>query len=492
MDITTKQIICSRVPNIRVYERELEYDTALPDYLPDISRPLFVTAHAGQAEIVPEGEKATVRAEISYELTYESDYKGKLRTATFTGIFTQKTDMPESALRLCLIRVAPQSSICKMLNPRRFLVRTHMICELRSRNQQNATVLSAETSGCCILTDSIGLAQYGFGNTTQPVSETFSVGDAGNIADIVSSVCATKEAVCTCSEGYVTVSSAVDFSVVYEREGDGALTTVSRNVPFSCMVDCDFSHEGATAIAFIDTASMTAESGIDAYGDSKNITVSAKLSVAVCSVAEGTQTIVKDIFLPGYNGEPKFEALSYAGNTVTDRIPWTLVHTFAEHTDVSRILLHNVNVRVAETRVEEAQTQIKSIVTATALFEKAGEVQSAELSTVFDFPIPTTNVTEIIPELRSSILTAENGGLELKVEGIYTYRRDDELEVKTVCAFTEGEEITRAHPISVFFAAEGDELWEIAKSHSVDIEKLRDANPACRDGLHTGTRIIIT
>ena len=147
---------------------------------------------------------------------------------------------------------------------------------------------------------------------------------------------------------------------------------------------------------------------------------------------------------------------------------------------------------MAETRVEEAQTQIKSIVTATALFEKAGEVQSAELSTVFDFPIPTTNVTEIIPELRSSILTAENGGLELKVEGIYTYRRDDELEVKTVCAFTEGEEITRAHPISVFFAAEGDELWEIAKSHSVDIEKLRDANPVCRDGLHAGTRIIIT
>mgnify|MGYP003302750440 CR=1 FL=1 len=96
MAITTNEIsIPKKLFGARV-DKDLEFDTQIPEFCPDIARLIKVdcTPFAETCEI--DDSKAVVKGKAVYDVLYETDYKSRLRCCSFTQEFTQNIPLPRS------------------------------------------------------------------------------------------------------------------------------------------------------------------------------------------------------------------------------------------------------------------------------------------------------------------------------------------------------------------------------------------------------------
>ncbi|MDD4422787.1 MAG: DUF3794 domain-containing protein, partial [Eubacteriales bacterium] len=107
-------------------DKDLELESSLPDYCPDISRLIRVDCVPVIESSEINGEKCVVVGKIICNMIYETDYKNKVKSAVFEKDFTHNFDVPmqNSVDPVPEVTTRCAHISCKMLSPRKFIIKS--------------------------------------------------------------------------------------------------------------------------------------------------------------------------------------------------------------------------------------------------------------------------------------------------------------------------------------------------------------------------------
>ena len=129
-----------------VLDKETEFDGNLPEYCPDVIRLIRVdcTPYVDGCECT--ADKIHMHGRIVYDVLYETDRKNKLRYCSFTQEFRHSADLPMHELEnmQAVCRAACSKITCKMLSPRRLVLRARLELHTSVCGETVVSMLSAQ------------------------------------------------------------------------------------------------------------------------------------------------------------------------------------------------------------------------------------------------------------------------------------------------------------------------------------------------------------
>ncbi|HPE95040.1 MAG TPA: DUF3794 domain-containing protein [Bacillota bacterium] len=494
MDHEMKELEVFTLPVSRIYEKENEFDGTLPDYLPNIERPVRVNARHTSCEIVYEADKATVRGTISYELLYESDYKGKLKCVTFTGEYSQKTELRRADALSAAAYVSVVSCVCKMLNARKVLIRSHIVCELRYASGEKCSVLAPSQHDCCVQTSECAISKTVFVPAKEFIlTDTFATqAELPPIGDVITVSCEPINTSCVCSNGFVTVSGELKVNVLYEHDNEQELNCAAKDIPFSYILDSDRSAETTEATPYTYVITAAADSGIDAYGESRMFNLTCRLGIALSLTDTARETFVTDIFVPGKKSAVKTLPLVCTSIGPEEKTVFNIERSFENRNGFARILDSHVTLRITDIVQKDDSCEVQALATIGVLGTTDTDTEYSESTVVFTETLPARNVISIIAVINESTVSVGAQGMTFVSRGVFVYREGENIAAQAVCAIEVSDLEPSASALTVFFPTGEDTLWDVAKRYAADPEKIKHDNPdAFRNGKASDAERII-
>ncbi len=297
---------------------------------------------------------------------------------------------------------------------------------------------------------------------------------------------------CSVRAGVVDVSGEIYLSLLAVR--DNAPVSLDRVIPFKCELACDEALFSQRAFCRAEIKSVSVNCKVNEERGKCDVELNATLGFSGHFYEEEEVSFVNDAFSKdcelGLNFADEETALDADIKVYSERVSG-LCATKAKLDYTCAFLAASLP------SVEFARTAdgVEGSVTATLLYEQAGEVHSTEVN--LPFSIMLNGLSENCRELSVAVCgmslrqRAEGeceGEAVLKITGA----DGDKRTVRYLTEITEqGEKVTPNSAISVYIPAAGDGLWETAKRLSEAPESIEKSNPELTFPLTGKERILI-
>lgn len=147
--ITTNEILIPKKLFGAKIDKDLEFDTPIPDYCPDIARLVKVDCTPFTEACTVEDGRVTVRGKAVYDVLYETDYKNRLRCCSFTQDFSHSLPLPRSGATeissFCSVRC--ERIDCKLIGPRRIVIRTALGAQFDIEGEVSVKAVAVNEDG---------------------------------------------------------------------------------------------------------------------------------------------------------------------------------------------------------------------------------------------------------------------------------------------------------------------------------------------------------
>lgn len=145
---TYELLIPKRIISPKV-DKDLESDSILPEYCPDIARIIKVDCTPFAENCSISDGQATVTGKAVYDLLYETDYKNRLRCCTFTQDFGISAPIPKNDVNnpSAVCKVMCEKISCKLLSPRRVVIRSSLCADFDIECESACKAIAVDEDG---------------------------------------------------------------------------------------------------------------------------------------------------------------------------------------------------------------------------------------------------------------------------------------------------------------------------------------------------------
>jgi len=477
-------------------EQPVDVEFTLPDYCPDVGRvlkcratPIILTREIGDNGI-------TVGGTARLEVLYADGHGGQVRCCTHDLPFTTTVaaaGLPDDA-RAC-VEAKVDYINCRAVSQRRidihgaFTVRASAVCR-----RQFTVTSSAEGAGVltrkqiCDISTAIGHTQTAF-----TISESFDLPESKPAVAAVVRSCADVAAVdCKPIANKLIVKGSADLTVVY-CSNEGSLEHMSYSIPFSQFFDLIGADDESVCDAELSVSCVELSLRTDSDGEYRRFTADIKCFADIRAYRDDTVTVISDAY--STQCELKLERklltldryisastqkvrtegrLSFPGGISEVLDAWCEPMPISGGKTAGSVLLCAI-IRNEEGGCEYGET--------TCSFEcPAGESgediysQSQVSACGCDYSLNGRSGLELCGELR--VRTADFRRMQIPcVAGL----EPDDSRPKNDCD---------APAVVMYFASEGEELWDIAREHNASADGIAQDN-GLTDGRLTENKLLL-
>ncbi len=494
--ITNEILIPKKIFSSKV-DKDLELDSILPEFCPDIARIVKVDCTPFSEGCTVSDGKATLKGKAVYDILYETDYKNRLRCCSFTQEFTQSIPIPKtSSVNLQAFADADCERIsCKLLSPRRVTVKATLATKFEIEGEAPTKAIAVtESKDVFFRKKTIGFDGrtvihengYKFGELL-PLSQSEKA-----IGEIVCGSVSLRSPQVTISPGHAEIKTVASLHTLCEEEsGEGKYFMSVKSMP----INIDYSNDAIAEHKHISFRLVPSNCEfapeLDQYGEMRVIKSDFSVNLCMKINEQFAHTVADDMFEKGFDSVP---------SRTTAVLPHMHSRTetgFSAEAKLNPMMpkpenLFDAVARDCGSTAEKAEDGVKisGAFVVTMLCDTSEGIQS------FDHSIPYERLFALeVPETSISV-TAEVAPDEV----IATLHSDGSATVRIIatakiCVYTESEEsfiseVTKRVARSVedegtmlvyCFPTKDEDLWSIAKLYRTDPESIKNSNPSYFD-----------
>ncbi len=496
MAITTNEIsIPKKLFGTRA-DKDLEFDSSIPEFCPDIARLIRVDCTPFSESCELDDSKAVIKGKVVYDLLYETDYKSRLRCCSFTQDFSQTIQLPrnnhESVSAFC--RVDCERINCKLLSPRRFVIKATL-----------GTSIDAE--GCIpVKAVAVGNSEETFFRSKslnyrgekKRFSETFRFKDSfpltqseKSIGEIICGNVYLQQPQVTLSDGKAEIKSVASVHALCEEENnEGSYYVSVKTLPISIDFENETIDDTKKVFVSLSPSSSEISHELDQYGESRVINCEFSTLMQLDVSGEEEVTVADDVFEKGFDGTPVFSTATFP-KILTESDVGFSEEVKIEPTvpTVGSILDTTVECKNGVSEITENGIRSSGIFTATLTYESDGRIYSIDKSIPFERMLSldiqngktVDTVTHPI-EIQSQL--HPDGSVSLRVVAsshVTVFAESEETFVSDVTKRTVCDESIDDGTLVFCFPKKNESLWEIAKRYKTNPQDILASNQGSFD-----------
>lgn len=467
--------------------KEIELDSPLLEFNPDISRLIRVDAFPSVESIDINGNTCEVKGKITFGMLYETDYKSKLAHTNVTTDLVQRFDLPDGDYA----EIFPSANIkcmfltCKLLGPRRFILKARTQTKLKAVAMldipvvdTNSTDINTYFKTCDIET----VKPYKSSVDIFKFSETLPVDKP--IGSVVTTYTNLGIPEVQLADGTTNIRTVLLLKILYEVEDtDNEYIFVTAAYPVNISIETPDVHDDDYAKANVELESLIVVPDLDEYGENKVLNIDYTLKTSVIYYEEAIEVVACD----GFSGRNEYNC-EYSGVKFDVTLPSndkTFIYEKSYNTDkavVSEIMDTTVNFTVNDKILADNILNVKGMATFDVLARTDDGIVNMTFSSDFDESMPFENDNakisdiEIYPFEVSSNLY---GGETIAVRALAYVKPEayETVEKSFISNFEVGEPKPGSDKgICFYYPDNQEDIWAIAKKYSQNPKKLRDDN----------------
>ncbi len=479
-----------------VLDKETEYDGSLPEYCPDVIRLIRVdcTPYVDGCECT--SDKVHINGRVVYDVLYETDRKNKLRYCSFTQEFRHSADLPRNELEntQASCRAACSKITCKMLSPRRLVLRARLELHTTACGETVVSLLSAQPIEGMFFRKKCIRLDTAPGSVSRELQfeETLPLlqGEK-NIGEIIFGHVSLHPPQVTVAEGSAIAKTNAVIKVLYESEdAEGGYCMTAKTVPLSVSLEDPAIRESKHCALTLDVGAYGVLPELDQYGESRLLKANFSVDATATLIGSVETEVADDLFSAAYEDTvtqtemnvPNLDDMIDRSFTVDLKIP-------AEEPPFSA--LYDTTVRAGRIRATpiDGGVEINGTMNVSILGESRDGIMHRDYAEEFvqfvpvDLPDSLSGVVvDVVPFDVLPTLHADGSISARVINGakIYLYT---EQQVSFLSDIVKQVELDAedAYTVAYFFPTRADDLWSVAKRYRVDPAVLRETNPKAFD-----------
>lgn len=492
ISITTKEILIPKKPFKAKSEKDLEFDTTIAEFCPDIARLIRVDCTPFAESCVIENDKAVLKGRAVYDVLYETDYKNRLKFCSFTQEFTHSAPLPKSmGIKPNVFCQAVCRRInCKLLSPRRLVIKSVLSVNFDVDSQSAVKVLDTTPDAETFFltkeekweTPAVLMEQsYDFGDNLALTQNEKSIGEivCGNIL--------LQEPQVTLSNGRAEIKTTATIKALCEEESnEGHYYMASKILPLNIDYRNETINENKQISANLEVFDAKFTPELDQYGESRMIKADFNVKMCLKTKESVTYTLAEDMFEKEYDSIPvlanallpKSQALSDAGFSAEAKLEEMIPKP--EMILDSLVKENSINSQIAEGGIN-----LSGNFAVTLLAQTQEGIYSFDHIVPYNQFIPAetpkgeTEITaEVYPiEIITTLHSDGTATARIIASARIFMRSEKEISfISDIAKHTKREKEDMPNLI-YRFPEKGEYIWDMAKHYRIDPKSISASNP---------------
>ncbi len=491
--------------NTKSCEQTLEKEINLPDYCADIKKILKASVESGISSVSLSGERATAKGsatlrvvylsekdscdvfEQSYELSFAADFRG----------------IPEGAVVLCCAKTSYVN--CRATGQRKLSLTAGIGAKFTCHGIKKESIVKLPDDGKVEKKEtSLSCQQVqGFFEKTFDMGETVVLNKENPpVGKIISSDCRAVFQSSKLASGKLLIKGELNFEVLYFAEKDeNTYNLLHHSMPISQIADVSGVGEDVKLDIRLKTGEYKLSVKPDSSGSNRLIEIEARVCAFISAFNMTEKKAITDCFCREYELETVFEKpdVSVVIRSIDES---KQTGGSVELPDGAKKVLF---VRCCENSESLSFTSDKAELSCSALlgiFYLDSDSHLAYCERNLDYKLPYAIVTRCgepygkINVCFDKLTFSMKGGecevmFDLSVRGkVYEPCGESVLKKISLCLDKPKKECET--PLTVYFAKEGEDLWDIAVSLSTSVRTIKEENSLEDDKIKTDKMLMIS
>ncbi len=486
-----------------VAEQLADVDLTLPDYCPDIEKILKCTLTPKIQNKSLSGGQLQIDGYCIVNVMYIESIKKTVRCCEQSVNFSQSFSLKETPDNSVVITKTKSEYInCRALSPRRLVM--HGAFSLYAKVLVQTAVKLYSPSDAELETNRQTMRCADLKSFCQDqfsISEEISVADKPAIESILHSSVDVGITDSKAVTGKLMLNGEINLRMFYLTDVESGETgKIDYLLPFNRIIDCEGIDENTINCVSCDVMSYDIRLKNDALSEKPSVIIDIKLCVTEEGYVISDEEIITDAYSTGFASLPEWEQLKITG----DIAPLTDSHIekIAVKVDdgkITKILEIYADQITCDSVCDERGVCFsgKMNICMLALNEENRPVfieRSADYEHIIS--MPDCNRIRIASVRAASIsyrLADDNTveiRCELKINGS-SFSENKLTAVKNVNVFEDKPVPAESCALTLYFAKEGEKLWDIAKSHNTRLDMLISENSAEKQTLDSPQMLLI-
>ena len=489
-----------------VYEGKLEQavdgDITLPEYCPDILRILKCGMEPSVHAVQASSERVNVEGSARITVLYAGE-GGALQSFEQSYPFSRGADIGGLDDRCAVTaRARSEYANARAVSPRRLDIHGMLSIGVQARRRREDAVLSGIAGGGIqTLAEQVSLSSLeALHSAGFPLNEVIELEPgAPSIDQIV-----LRRAVAVPSEvkaikNKLLVKGNLELRVVYRSRGTKEPVQVLHTMPISQIIEAPGVSEATANTLRLRVSSLEAAPKADGSGEARLLEVSARVSAEVRAYAPVELSVVKDAYSTRGGVALETRRLDTRRLLESFREGFSARETFDIAGGMQGLQLLTGELMPVEAAVKDNAVAVTGKVRAHAVYiDGEGQAVTIEKELAFAFRravkrASAGTLAEAEAELLSVQGSASGNVLEIRAELAACgdiFAVESRSVVGTVSQDDSGAPPCRS-PLTIYFAAEGEPLWEIAKRYRTTVDAVRQENELASDAATAGQMLLI-
>jgi len=484
------------------FEQAVDGDITLPEYCPDVLRILRCTiepaVHSVQAGI----ERATVEGAARVVVLYAAE-DGSLQSFEQSYPFSRQVDIPgleESAAVTAVVKTEFANG--RAVSQRRLDCHGMMSIHLGARRRREDAVLT-EVSGGGIQTlgDTIRVSSLqALSAATFPLSEVIEIDPGAPAVDQV----ILRQAVVVPSEvkaikNKLLVKGNVETHVAYRSRGASEPVQLMHVMPLSQIIEAPGVSEATENTLRLRVNSLDVTPKADSNGAARLLEVTARVGADVRGYAPEDLPVIKDAYSTQGGVRPELRRLDTRRLEESFRESFTAKESYDFGAGgIENVLLLSGEVLPPEVIVKSDAVTVTGKTKFHVVYTDAeGSIVLADKELSYNYRRAVANIDSLTADVEVQLLSVQEnvsgGNLEIRAE-LAAFGEVFAAESRSVVGTVELDEddaIPVRAPLTIYFASDGEPLWEIAKRYRTTMEAVQRENELAADTATTGQMLLI-
>jgi len=489
-----------------VYDGKLEQavdgDITLPEYCPDILRILKCTVEPSVHSAQATGERVAVEGAARVHVLYAAE-DSTLQSFEQTYPFTRASEIAglgeNAAIRAA---VKTEFANARAVSPRRLDIHGMLsIHQQARRRREDAVLTQLSGGGIQALGDTIKLSSLeALHNTIFPLNEVIEVAPENPPVDQIllrrASVIPTEV---KAIKNKLLVKGNLDTTVVYNSRGVKDPVRVAHTMPISQIIEAPGVTEQTANTLRLRVNSLDVTPKPDSNGAARLMEIAARVAADIKGYVPVELQVVKDAYSTLGGIALDTRRLETRELVESFREPFLAKHSFDFSDGIQGVQLLTAELSPPEIGIQGDSVQVSGKLKLHAVYSnQEGQVENAEKQLPYTFRrVIKKNGGNLGAEVDVDLLNIQesvNGDhLEVRAELVVNgdvYAAGTATVVNAVNA-NEEEVLPARSPLTIYFAAEGEPVWDIAKRYRTTVDSIRQENELTSDHAMAGQMLLI-
>ncbi len=474
-----------------VAEQLADVDLTLPDYCPDIEKILKCTLTPKIQSKSLSGGQLQIDGYCVVNVMYVESIKKTIRCCEQSVNFSQSFSVKETPDNPVIITKTKSEYInCRALSPRRLVMHGAFSLYAKVMAITKTSIYSSTDESLETCKNNIRCADLkSFCQEQFNVCEEVSVADKPAIESILHTDVGVGITDCKAVTGKLMINGEISLRMFYLSNVEtGETGKIDYILPFNQIIDCEGIDENTINNVACDVMSYDIRLKNDMLSEKPAVILDVKLCVTEEGYIISDEEVIVDTYSVTCASKPEFEQLNIIGEVVpVNELHMEKLSVKVDDGKISKVLDIYADYVSAECKQTDNEMKIcgKINICMLALNEENMPVFIERSSDYEHLVNSATDCNSLIaPEARVSSISyrlSDDNTAEIRCEIKLTasaMKKNILRAVKGVNIFEDKPIVSDNCALTLYFAKQGENLWDIAKAHNTRLEMLIAENSA--------------